>query len=170
MKLGHGLFVFSSVFWAAGACMAQNVLEDDGVGMSLQELEVLVQYWTPAMQRAAADDPGDRMELLSMSLANKKLSEEARKLTPEEDAERYWKNQFIVRNVEREFVVNDYMENLTIPDMSELAEEMYLTSKEKYAVIPESRKSSHILLQCVAPDCDVVKQKALANKILPQKI
>lgn len=148
--------------------MAQNVIEDDGVGMSLQELEILVQYWTPAMQQAAANDLGDRFELLSMGLANKKLAEEAKKLTPEEDPERYWKNQFILRNIERKSVVNHFMDNLQVPDMSELAQEMYLTAKDKYALIPESRKSSHILFRCTPPDCNFVEKKALADKVLAE--
>jgi parvulin-like peptidyl-prolyl isomerase len=136
--------------------------------MSQQELEILVQYWTPDMQAAAANDVGDRFELLSMALANKKLAEESKQLTPEEDAQRYWKNQFILRNIERQFVVDHYMENLQIPDMSALARETYLTSKDKYAVVPESRKSSHILIKCSDAECNIDERRALAEKVLAQ--
>ncbi len=35
---------------------AENVIEDEGVGMTREELEFVVQRWTPQMQRAAAVD------------------------------------------------------------------------------------------------------------------
>jgi peptidyl-prolyl cis-trans isomerase D len=154
--------------WATVAGAAENVIEDDGVGMSQQELEILVQYWTPEMQEAAANDLGDRFELLSMSLANKKIAEEAKKLTPEEDPQRYWKNQFVLRNIERKSVVDHYMENLPIPDMSKLAQEMYLTNKDEYALVPEARKSSHILVKCMPVDCERETQQALADQVLAE--
>jgi peptidyl-prolyl cis-trans isomerase C len=166
MNFGNAIGAIVAALWVAGAAAAQNVIEDDGVGMSMQELEILVQHWTPAMQQAAAGDHGDRFELLSMSLANKKLAEEAKKLTPEEDPQRYWINQFVLRNIERKSVVNHYLDNLQIPDMSELAEEAFLTSKEKYALVPESRKSSHIIFQCPPPDCNAEQQRSAAEAVL----
>lgn len=157
----------------AGLCMgamahAQNVLEDGGVGMSAQELEKLVQYWTPAMQQAAANDVGDRFELLSMALANKKLAEQLDEQTPEANPRTYWENQFVIRNLKRKLFVNDYMADLVIPDMSALAEETYLTSKEKYALVPESRMTSHVLLRCDSEACNVDEERALAAQILAE--
>lgn len=168
MKFRNAILAVIASLCVAGGSAAQNVIEDEGVGMSLQELEILVKYWTPAMQEAAANDQGDRFELLSMSLANKKLAEEAKKLTPEEDPERYWKNQFILRNIQRKSVVDNFMDNLQVPDMSELAKEMYLTSKDKYALVPESRKSSHILFMCTPPDCKAEEKRAQAEKVLEE--
>jgi len=160
--------MIASVACFAAATVAQNVIEDEGVGMSMQELEILVKYWTPEMQQAAANDVGDRFELLSMALANKKIAEDFKRVTPAADPERFWKNQFVIRNLERRLFVNDYMSDLEIPDLSRLAQEMYLTSKEKYALIPESRNSSHILLKCTPPECDVEEKRALAEKILAE--
>lgn len=168
MTFSKILLVFGGLVFFTSVVTAQNVIEDEGVGMSAQELEILVQYWTPAMQQAAANDVGDRFELLSMALANKKLAEQSKQLTPEEDPERYWKNQFILRNVERKFVVTHYMETLPIPDMSELAQETYLTSKDKYATVPESRKASHLLLRCSDGECDIDERRAQAQKILAE--
>jgi parvulin-like peptidyl-prolyl isomerase len=148
--------------------LAQNVIEDNGVGMSMQELEQLVKYWTPDMQKAAAMDVGDRFELLNMALASKKIALEAVKVTPESDPDRYWKNQFVLRNSQRDFVVKTYMADLEIPDMSALAEEMYLTSKDKYASIPEARMTSHILIRCTPPECDQDEKRAEAEAVLAE--
>ena len=139
----------------------QNVIEDQGVGMTAQELAFIVRYWTPQMRQSAAQDLGDRYELLNMALANKKIALEAKKFTPENDPDRYWANQLVIRNTERRFVVDNYMGNLKIPDMSELAEERYRSNPDKYALVPESRKVSHILFRCKGPECD---RTALAKK------
>ena len=111
---------------------------------------------------------GDRYELLNMALANKKIALEAQKFTPEQDPERYWRNQLILRNAERKFVVNDHLARLEIPEMSALAEERYLTNPDKYALIKESRMSSHILFRCAPPECDRDERKKEASLVLEQ--
>lgn len=148
--------------------LGQNVIEDEGVGMTAQELEYIVKYWTPQMQESAAIDVGDRYELLNMAMANKKIALEAEKFTPEENAQRYWANQLILRNAKRQFVVDNFMGNLRIPDMTELAEERYLSNPDKYALVPASRKVSHILLRCTPPQCDREERKIEAAELLAQ--
>lgn len=143
----------------------QNVIEDQGVGMTAQELEYIVKYWTPQMRESAATDMGDRFELLNMAMANKKIALEAKKFTPEKNGKRYWANQLILRNTERKFVVDNYMANLKIPDMSKLAREKYLTNPDKYGLVPEARKVSHILLRCSPPACDRAERKKEAAEI-----
>ena len=54
---------------------AENVIEDEGVGMTREELEFVVGRWTPQMQKAAAVDRGDRLELLNLMMINKKKRE-----------------------------------------------------------------------------------------------
>jgi hypothetical protein len=76
------LFLLTSCL-AVSTLAEEYVIEDDGVGMSLEELSYLVQFWSPDMQQAAANDPGDRIELLNMSLAAKKIAREADKVTRE---------------------------------------------------------------------------------------
>jgi hypothetical protein len=146
------LYLLGSMF-TASSLAGEYVIEDDGVGMSLQELTQLVKYWTPEMKQAAASDRGDRIELLNMALANKKIAQDADKVTREANPELYWANQFRIRNIERQFVVTNYMRNIEVPDMSALARERYLTEKDKYAAIPEERLSSHILILCAPPEC-----------------
>ncbi len=145
---------------------AQNVIEDQGVGMTAEELEFIVKYWTPQMQEVAAVDLGDRYELLNMALANKKIALEAAKIDRETDPELYWQNQLLIRNMERQFVVNTFMAKLEIPDMSELARERYTTNPDKYALVPEARLTSHILFRCRPRECDRKARKAEAQQVL----
>ena len=168
MNLRNAALVITATLWLAAGVQAQNVLEDQGVGMSMEELEMLVKHWPPNMQEAAAIDAGDRIELLSMALANKKIAEQARKVTPEKNPERYWENQFVIRNLWRRVYVNNYMEDLQVPDMSALAKERYLAAPDKYALKPEARMSSHILVRCDDTDCDREGKEQLANQILAE--
>lgn len=146
----------------------QFVIEDEGVGMTAQEVEFIVSHWTHQMQESAALDVGDRFELLNMAMANKKIALEARKFSPEKEPQVYWSNQLIVRNAERKFVVDDYMGNLKVPDMSELAQERYITNPDKYAALPEARKVSHILFRCKRPECDRDERKKQVAQVLAQ--
>jgi peptidyl-prolyl cis-trans isomerase C len=148
---------------------AQNIIEDTGVGMSRQELEQWITHWTPQMKKAAAIDRGDRIELLNMALAAKKIAMEADTVTPDADPEAYWEMQFAIRNVRRSYVTAQYMKNLEIPDMAALAEEQYKAEKDKYAHVPEVRSSSHILVACQAGSgCDIKAKKAAAQGIHDQ--
>jgi peptidyl-prolyl cis-trans isomerase C len=148
---------------------AQNIIEDTGVSMSRQELEQWITHWTPQMKKAAAIDRGDRIELLSMALASKKIAMEADTVNPDNDPEAYWEMQFAIRNVQRSYVTAQYMKNLEIPDMAALAEEQYKAEKDKYAHVPEVRSSSHILVACQAGSgCDIKAKKAVAQGILDQ--
>ena len=168
MYLHNAALAITATLWLAAGVQAQNVLEDQGVGMSMEELEMLVKHWPPNMQEAAAIDAGDRIELLSMALANKKIAEQARKVTPDKNPERYWENQFVIRNLWRRVYVNNYMEDLQVPDMSALAKERYLAAPDKYALRPEARMSSHILFRCDNTDCDREGKEELANQVLAE--
>ena len=161
------LLITSTVCLSTGA-FAETVIEDEGVSMSMEELEVLVRHWTPDMQKAAANDPGDRIELLNMALSNKKLAEAGRKVTPEDNPERYWQNRIIVNNLERKLFVDIYMADLEIPDMSALALERYTSAPAKYALVAEARKSSHILIKCPGDGCDREGQEKLASQVLAE--
>ncbi|MEH6581989.1 MAG: peptidylprolyl isomerase [Halioglobus sp.] len=157
-------------------CMAAHsvaedvyVLEDGGIGITQQELEFIVKNWTPQMQQAAVNDVGDRFELLNRALASKKIAAEAAKETAEENPDRYWYQQLVVRNQMREFAVNNYMADLEVPDLNELAQERYLTDKEKFAAVPETRYTAHILIMCNAKvGCNRPKAEALADKAMAE--
>ena len=66
--VGVGLLLLCVPYTA----VAQVVLEHDGVSISQGELEYLISQWPPQMKRAAANDRGDRLELLNWSSPLKK--------------------------------------------------------------------------------------------------
>jgi len=151
----------------AWAALADNVIEDDGVGVTYGELEYIVSNWSSQMQNSAANDLGDRFELLNMILVVKKLARDADKLEP--GTESYYRLQSKIDSEKRKFMLQNYANNLQVPDMTELARERYDTEKDKYALVPERRTSSHILVscptgsQCMRPDAEKNAEKILAE-------
>jgi peptidyl-prolyl cis-trans isomerase C len=145
---------------------AQVVLEHDGVSMTRGELDYLISQWPNQMKRAAANDRGDRLELLNQQLAVKKMAREADKIPVETEA--YWRLSNKIVHEKRKFVLQEYARNLEVPDMSELAAERYITEKEKYARVLEKRRSSHILFACPPGKCSRVEMKARAQKVLDE--
>ena len=151
------------------AMAGKNVIEDGGVGMSLAELEYIVRHWTPEMQAAAANDLGDRLELLNLALSNKRIAAEVDKLTPEKDGDVYWRAELMKRATMRKLVVELYLREAEVPDMTELARERYLTQRDKFAKVPDQRLSSHILFKCdVKQACDQQAVSERAQAVLAE--
>ena len=144
---------------------AQIVVEDDGVSVSRGELEYIVSNWPSQMQRAAANDEGDRFELLNKVIMLEKMAAAADKLSPETEA--YWQLLNKVLIVKRDFILGNFTTKLKIPDMSALAAERYETQKRKYAFVSEKRMSSHILFVC-APPCSAEDVSAEAQGVLDE--
>ena len=151
-----------------GMAIAQNVVEDGGVGLSYEELEKIVEQWTPQMQKSAAEDVGDRLELLNVALTNKKIAQETEKLSPEADPKTYWEYVFMLRGAQRKFVIDQFVKSIQVPDMTALAEERYETEKEKFALVPEKRISSHILFSCPPGVCSRAEVMEKAQVVLDQ--
>ena len=151
---------------AAKAFSQEYIVEDQGFGFTREEVKQLITHWTPQMQAAAANGVGDRLELLNISLAAKKLAAEAEAFTEEDDAALYWAQQFRIRNTNRNFVVNNYMRDIEMPDFTALAKERYQTEKDKYAPVPEERITSHILFMCAPPECNRREYKPELEKHL----
>jgi peptidyl-prolyl cis-trans isomerase C len=162
MMIGAGLLLLCVPYTA----FAQVVLEHDGVSISQGELEYLVNQWPDQMKRAAANDEGDRLELLNRELTVKKLAREADKIPVGTEA--YWRLANKITQEKRKFVLQEYVRTLEVPDMSELAAERYTTEKEKYARVLERRQSSHILFGCPPGKCSREEMKASAQKILDE--
>jgi peptidyl-prolyl cis-trans isomerase C len=62
-------------------------------------------------------------------------------------------------------VVKRHMDTLVVPDMTALAKERYYAEKDKYALVPERRFTSHILLLCPPATCDRDEIRPLADEI-----
>lgn len=166
MKIISALTLVLILAPAALRAAEQYVVEDGGVGLSREEVEYLVAIWTPDMREAAIKDAGDRIELLNMALASKKLAALVDKTPPEDDPQAYWKLMFAIRAMQSNYVVSRFMDSIEVPDMSELAAERYKTDRDKYALVPEQRLSSHILLLCEPGACDRDARRIEAQKIL----
>lgn len=146
------------------------VIEDAGIAMSREELAYIVSTWPGQVQRAAANDLGDRIELLNQAMALKKIAEEVRAMTPEQDGDEYWLLEIATRKMYQRYMVDRFLKTIEVPDMSALAQERYETEKDKYAAVPPRRLSSHILLLCPAgsAECDRNEKRAQADKILAE--
>ncbi|MEM6579955.1 MAG: peptidylprolyl isomerase [Pseudomonadota bacterium] len=147
---------------------ADNVVEDKGVSLSSEELTYIIERWSPDMREAAMRDPGDRIELLNIALATKKLAASAAELDPETDPDAYWRLQLAIRNLQSQHMVKEYLANIEIPDMSALAAERYETQKDRYALVPEKRYSSHLILRCAPGACDRDARRPEAAAILAE--
>jgi peptidyl-prolyl cis-trans isomerase C len=154
--------------WFAPGVVSQNIIEDNGVGMTQEEVDQIIKRWTPQMQRAAANDAGDRLELLNIALAAKKIANEADNYSRTEDPELYWRYQLAIRGTKQGFVLKDFLDSLAIPDMSELARERYETLKDQFAKVPEQRLSSNILFKCFPGECDRVLLRIEAQRVLDE--
>lgn len=154
-----------SLLLLAAALQAQPVMEDEGVVIDRAELEEIVSRWDAGMRKAAANDVGDRLELLNAAMVRKKMARQAESFSLEEDPAAYWIYFFQLQSMQRRAVFDHYMATLEIPDMSALAQERYITEKDKFALVPETRESSHILLKC-PPGCDREPLKPQAQEML----
>ncbi len=121
-----------------------NVVQDGEFALSESELTYLVSRWTKQMRDSAIQDAGDRLELLNLSLANKKIAPEAEKIA-EQDPDVTWEYRLGLEAYQRDFALRWYRDQVEVPDFTDLAQEQYNLKRDKYALIPERRISSHIL-------------------------
>ena len=147
------------------SAVAQIVLEDDGVSVNEGELEFLVSRWPSQMQTAAANNLGDRLELLNKVIMLRRMAAAADKLPPETEAS--WELSEKVLIIKRDSLLDNFAANLKVPDMSALAAERYDTEKLKYGLVPEKRMSSHILFIC-APPCSPEQASIEAQEVLDE--
>lgn len=160
--------VVSAATGAVEPVLGESIVKDAGVGLSRAELEQIISRWSAEMRQAAADDYGDRLELLNMALMNKKLAAMADEMTPEEHGEAYWKLHFQIQGRKRQAAIDNFLASIEVPDMTELARERYATEKDRYAKVPERRLTSHILFFCPAGQCDRAEVRPVAAEVLEQ--
>ena len=86
---------------------AEVVLEHDDVSVDRAEFDYVVSLWPAQMQQAAANDEGDRLELLNRMLVAKKLAREADNIPA--DSELYWPLQYQIMNLKQKY----WMENFS---------------------------------------------------------
>lgn len=158
-----------SLWLFSGAARAEVAVSDEGVNISEEELQRIISRWTPEMRNAAANDEGDRLELINAAMVGRKMARDLDEYTASENGEEYWRYQNKLLSFKRQYRVERFLNTLEYPDMEDLARERYETEKEKYARVPEKRLSSHILFKCIAgPDCDRTPLRPKAREVLEE--
>lgn len=154
---------------AANALGAEPVLIDGGVSVSAQELAATVNSMPSDLKRAAANDDGDKLEMLNLVVSAKRMAnevdEQARQRAEDEHGRDYWELQLKIRNLKQRYLLDQFRSELDYPDFLDLAKETYATQKDEYALVPQHRKVSHILLFC-PPGCDRDPLRPKAAEIL----
>ncbi len=124
---------------------AEPVVRDGEVILDREELIYSVEKWTPAMRAAAINDKGDRLELINMVLVNKKLAHASKGYVVEHpDLKQEYDAG--IEAYQRDFLLRHFRDSLVYPNFDKLAKERYTLEKDKYALVPERRISSQILI------------------------
>lgn len=129
------------------------------LNIDVEELDYMVSNAPPTVQREARVDPEARYELLASLFVSKSILAKTRDLKEEGDFDNYYKFQFQLFKLAREFDEKLFQAKLTIPDLNPIALERYRASKEEIARQPETRLLSHILLLCTE-SCDAEAKKS----------
>ncbi|MHA7816236.1 MAG: peptidylprolyl isomerase [Pseudohaliea sp.] len=144
---------------------AEVVVADEGIEMTREEFEVVLETSPEKIKRRAANDLGDRFELITQLLATRKLAATADDLTPDDPG--YWELRFKLLQAREQFMFQRLVDERQEPDFEPLAKERYKTEKEKYARYPETRASSHILFRS-PPGQDRTELREKAAQVLAE--
>lgn len=126
---------------------AEDVVRDGDIAVSRAEFQAVLDSLPPGLLEKAANDNGERFELITQLVTARKLARESRRMTPDDDG--YWALQFQLIEARRKARFEQLLDAaVDIPeeDLLALARERYATLKDRVARIPETRMSSHILL------------------------
>jgi len=139
---------FLTVFLSLGCLLASNVwaevvIRDEGIEITREEFAAALALTPKQMRDPAANDLGDRFELINNMIQVRKLAQQAESLPT--DTPGYWEMQFQILAIKRELAYSQEIGATEIPNPEALAREYYATQKDKYARKPETRSSSHIL-------------------------
>lgn len=153
------VFTFTLFVNAAGAFAQGTVVRDEGVSISRQEFAEILDSAPPSVREKAARDLGERYTLINQLMLNRKLIAEANAM--QEGDPGYDELQLQLDGVKRQFAFDQAVAKYGLPDLVALTEERYASQKDKYAKIPETRASSHILLYMPpGPDRTELREQA----------
>lgn len=169
LKQRYALLLFFNMF--LGTCGLSNsfaqdtVVSDGAVAMDYATFEELLTALPPALVAKAAVDVGERYTLINELMLNLKLVALADSLEPGDEGYLELKSQ--LDQVKQRFAFEREMGAFQVPDLRELARERYNTQRDKYARIPETRASSHILLYS-PPGPDRTELRKQAQSLLDE--
>ncbi|MFN2288646.1 MAG: hypothetical protein ABR578_09985, partial [Chromatocurvus sp.] len=118
-------------FFFTPITFAQSVIvSDEGVGITREEFEAVLASLPEKIRLRAANDVGDRFELLTQLISARKLASLAD--TMEEDDGDYWELQFELLQKKEKYMFNKLVKDeIKEPDFEPLARERYETEKDK---------------------------------------
>ena len=137
-------FIMALLFSLTSAGDDKVVASDGGVSITQSEFEAALALTPESFRASAANDEGDRLELINNMLQIRKMAKRTDLFTP--DDPEYWKLKFEILAIKRSYAYEQEKLQVELPDPGALAREYYATQKDKYATKPETRASSHILL------------------------
>ncbi|MEM8493484.1 MAG: peptidylprolyl isomerase [Pseudomonadota bacterium] len=154
-------------------CFAQHaasesdsvVARDGEATITRAELEAALTMSPSSYRTRAANDLDERLELINNMLQIRKLALLADSLPS--DTPGYWETFFEVLAVKRTLALKYEKSRTKFPDPEALAQEYYATQKDKYALVPEQRLSSHILFAS-PPGLPRDELRIKANEILEE--
>jgi parvulin-like peptidyl-prolyl isomerase len=141
------------------------VVSDGGVSITRSEMAAALQSVPESLKNAAKTDPAERVMIIDTLLRTRKMAAKYDALP--EDTPGYWRSQFKIQALKKNFVAQLEQGEMKIQNPEPLMEEYYKTKKERYARIPEKRASSHILLAS-PPGLPRDEVRAEAQKLLDE--
>jgi parvulin-like peptidyl-prolyl isomerase len=150
---------------AASPGRGQDVVRDGDVSLDYESLEALLESIPESLVRRAAGDVGERYTLLNELMLNLKLVAVADALEPGDPGYAELKSK--LDQVKQQFAFEKEVAAYQVPDLQALALERYETQKDKYAKVPETRASSHLLLYS-PPGPDRSELRRQAQELLAQ--
>lgn len=139
--------------FCAASAFAQDpvVVRDADTVFSRDELAAIIATMPSSMREAATNDRGDLLEVLNTLTVTKRMAAQADAAPAESLA--FWQLMLKINNLKQRYVLENFRAGIEFPDFEQLARERYQAQKDEYALVPEHRKVSHILLFC-PPGCD----------------
>ena len=146
---------------SSGAFSAQDVLvaTDQSVSVTAGEFEHIVKNSPSTIRSAVQSSDEDRFEIAASVLLDKKIHGNLEAIDPTITPELFYRYHAAMRAAAKEFDAARFQAQLQLPDLEPLALERYRVAKNDFAVVPENRIASHILLLC-SEGCDREARRA----------
>ncbi|EED31015.1 probable peptidyl-prolyl cis-trans isomerase transmembrane protein [gamma proteobacterium NOR5-3] len=141
------------------------VIKDGELEITEQEMQYALKLVPESVRKLAQDDPGTRYELLTEIVLPRKKAALASAFNPSQDE--YWELRFAEIAARQKIISTKLLAEYPVPDFKALALERYTLQPEKYGLVPEERKGSHILFRS-PPGLDREPLREKATNVLAE--
>lgn len=129
------------------------VIKDGDIVISSLEVKEIMKAWPKELRNQAKQDEEIRIDFIAQSLRVIKISKELDNVLVDEKNKSKFYAKISLDNFKAKMMLRLHAKDVVVPDMTDLAEEMYTANKETIGKVPVKRKSSHILIAC-QDNCD----------------